>query len=889
MKISTIIHKLVTRRYAALWILVMTCAAWSAAPADAVTVVEDGAPVADIYVNTTGAVGKNDQVLLDAGQWLAESLERACGLAPALVDTENTTPIIIIARADQYPQIAAEAGLDLDDTDAYCLVGESGRLYVLGASEFSARHGVADLLHEWGFRFYNPMPLWHHIPQLTEVTFDAKRAESPELRGRKIWYAYGVRTEDLKNNAKRWDVANRLVQAAPFRTGHSYGNIVGRNKEAFDQHPEYFALLEDGTRDTQRGINARKLCYSNPDLAELIVADRIKLLEEYRKVNPYEFMVSMDPSDGPGTCHCEPCAALGTATDRVIHLANEVAKGLREKHPDGWVGLYAYSSHRLPPTIAVEPNVYVQVAMGFNRTQYSLPQLVSLWAEKVSAIGLREYYGVEAWDWGLPGRARGTQVDYHRKWIPYYTQRNVNAINAESNANWGAQTLGQYVASQMMWDPTVDVDAIEDAYFINMYGEAAEPIRRMHKRFDSAPQLKPFALKPIFDDLQEAYELAQTEEVRRRITDMMSYLHYVRLFMDFQDAADRDRKHGDTYYDALGPLMTYAWRTRDRGMVHYYALARRLCNGIPLKDHRFEYWMFLSDTKTVPEKYLIESGVDPASIPDQPIWKKGEQLSDEEIQERFAADLAILTERAGVLHEFSDDLVPVDIGDAQDGASLIFLNEEPGLSRFRYSLRAKIVAAGPQSLALRIAPDSRKCEIKLTAPNGKVIYDDIFYSNTDDPNAGEAPFQDLPLDLPTEGDYELTIAGNCRLAVPPNAPMVFEASASMPAHSEYSGHHYFYVPQDTSKLRFDVDIRLSLLDPDGVRTDYSPKDRVPGKSYIEIDVPEEHRGRVWSTFPQTRGKFYFLNIPPYLSFYRSMMFTPREVAEADQLTQRNPQ
>ena len=88
----------------------------------------------------------------------------------------------------------------------------------------------------------------------------------------------------------------------------------------------------------------------------------------------------------------------------MLHLANYVARELREKHPEAWVGLYAYSTHRLPPTIAVEPNVYVQVAMGFNRTQYTLAELVELWSKKVGAIGLREYYGVEAWDWGLPGR-----------------------------------------------------------------------------------------------------------------------------------------------------------------------------------------------------------------------------------------------------------------------------------------------------------------------------------------------------------------------------------------------------------------------------------------------------------------------------------------------------
>ena len=94
---------------------------------------------------------------------------------------------------------------------------------------------------------------------------------------------------------------------SPVHTGRGYGNIIRRNEQEFEKHPEYYALLPDGHRDN--------------------------------------------------------CRKLGTATDRVIHLANQVARGLRAKYPEAWVGLYAYSSHRLPPTIDVQANVYVQVAL----------------------------------------------------------------------------------------------------------------------------------------------------------------------------------------------------------------------------------------------------------------------------------------------------------------------------------------------------------------------------------------------------------------------------------------------------------------------------------------------------------------------------------------------
>src|SRR5690606_32900972 len=119
--------------------------------------------------------------------------------------------------------------------------------------------------------------------------------------------------------------------------------------------------------------------------------------------------------------------------------------------------------------------------------------------------------------------------------------------------------------------------------------------------------------------------------------------------------------------------------------------------------------------------------------------------------------------------------------------------------------------------------------------------------------------------------------------VPADVAMAFEASPQNPAHAEYAGGHFFYVPKDTDKLRFDVDTRLSILFPDGKRKDFGASDRVEGKTYIEVDVPPAWRGQVWQTFPQTRGTFYFLNIPTYLSFHRNQMVLPQQVIEMDKL------
>ncbi len=156
---------------------------------------------------------------------------------------------------------------------------------MLGNSRDAARHGVADLLRRWGFRWFAPSPKWHVAPRLKDLALDLNAVESPQLIERRIWYAYGMSGDDLKPlmlNYQRWAVANRLTLRGLTRTGHSYEHIIGRNKEAFARNPELSAMKEDGSRDTTSVPNARKFCFSNPELIELVVKDRRKLLETNR-------------------------------------------------------------------------------------------------------------------------------------------------------------------------------------------------------------------------------------------------------------------------------------------------------------------------------------------------------------------------------------------------------------------------------------------------------------------------------------------------------------------------------------------------------------------------------------------------------------------------------
>ncbi len=837
------------------------------------SVVRDGQPTAEIVADTRGSEGGGPEVLKDAAQWLADSLKQASGAEMVVVEWSEDVeqpgdaPAVVIARADAWPEVAATAGLKANSYDAYCIVTEPRRVLVLGNSEAAARHGVADLLRRIGFRWFAPSPRWHIVPKLKDIAIDVDTVDAPALVDRRIWYAYGMSGDDLKplmQNYQRWAIANRLSIGSVIQTGHSYGNIISRNQETFDQHPEYYAMLPDGARDNQRAVNARKLCYTNPDLIALVVRDRMRLLEANRRINPAARMVSVDPSDGEGTCYCERCAKLATTADRVFYLANQTARGLREKFADAWVGLYAYSSHRLPPTIDVEPNVYVQVAMGFNRTKYSLPELVELWSRKVGAIGLREYYGVEAWDWGLPGRARGARVSYHQKWIPYYAARKLNAINAETNANWGAQTLGLYVAAQLMWEPQADVAKLVNEFFDYCYSEAEEPMRSLQAKFDCAPPLRAATLLPLFRDLQMAWQAARSTAVRQRLVDSMAYLVYVSRFRDFDLVRAKSSNRGGEYYNALLPLMNYAWRIRHRDTVHYYALARRLCNGLPLQDERLDFYMF---NKQQP-----------------PVWMQGTSFSDDEIVALFTETIGRLEADGDPTVAYSRYLEPVRAPSDDAGASGILSDDRKAVARFRHGLRGYLVPAGPQTVRFGVAPTGRPVTFTVYL-RGETILFQQEYHNVEAEPAAETGYHEVAVELPKANEYQVEITGDFVLRVPAEAPFVFEASVTHPAWIDYSGPHYFYVPQGTKELIVDANPRLSFFVPgQQQRVDIVPAGRKEGKQYAVIAVPASAAGRIWHTTNMTRGQVSLLNVPPLMSFHRDSLFTPREVAEADGLT-----
>ena len=125
-----------------------------------------------------------------------------------------------------------------------------------------------------------------------------------KLRGAAVdalaWHAALSGNEGVRDTA-RW--AMRLGVRNPYGLQTAHGlHTMTHNEHTLKDHPDWFALQPDGTRDNSRadGGHRARLCVSNRALIEQVARDRIAEARKY----PRWDTVSVSPNDGGRATFC---------------------------------------------------------------------------------------------------------------------------------------------------------------------------------------------------------------------------------------------------------------------------------------------------------------------------------------------------------------------------------------------------------------------------------------------------------------------------------------------------------------------------------------------------------------------------------------------------------
>ena len=335
--------------------------------------------------------------------------------------------------------------------------------------------------------------------------------------------------------AKTADRYEELCVRGIGATGHLMSTLLlDSNSKAdaeklFAVHPEYFPLV-GGKRVLTWTHNSPNPCISVPEVLDIMAANLLKRIPGPHGCESY---CEIGNNDTSVWCECERCRALdapeakgtrGELSDRYWWMMNELGKRVWAKSPDARLCGAPYQNFWYAPLhVKPDPRLYVFVSFNnqcwrhsvmdpkctVNKTMrdifngfknYNMPLVfnrdeIGAWdgqgspgcefqpAESVLAKNFLEYpqIGCNGSHFCVPGPFPAFS-NFAKNWAPYYGKR----------YHWYAMWQTCYVASLMMWDPTVDWEKeleIANRYY---YGAAWEggmkEFRALHKScFFEAP------------------------------------------------------------------------------------------------------------------------------------------------------------------------------------------------------------------------------------------------------------------------------------------------------------------------------------------------------------------------------------------------------------------
>jgi len=789
-----------------------------------VNVARDGQALLPIVVSKEAS-----QEIRDLAKELADGLGKISGGAFS-ISPEATPNGIIVGTSEEWPGYLPPppAGISpLLTREDYLLKTETDKVLLIGRTPLAVQNAVWDLLYRLGFRQYFPGKQWEIWPRIRDLTLNLDAMESPDYFTRRLRVGASTWPENA-NAVQQWKRRNRMISGFTLSSGHSYERIVGMNKEFFAANPK---AVSGSAREP-------KLDASFEPVLEVVANYALNEL----KNRPEMDSLSLEPSDGGGWREESP---LGSPSNQAVVLANHASQAIQEHYPGRKVGIYAYNLHSPPPTITVDPNVIVGVATSFIKGGYTAEELMKGWHEKGAEIGVREYWGVSAWDHALPGRARAADIDYITQTIPEFYQLGARYWDGEVTDAWGVHGLGCYLTTRLLWDvkEAGNVTHIQDEFFKNSFGPAADAMQQYFEKCllkSGKPLLSQNLIGKMYRLLDKALAQGASPEENARILDFIIYTRYVELMLAYQNAPEAKKK------EAFLELANVVHRSRGTFMLDRWTTFRE----IPGRAFRVK-------------KGDILEWLKPATAHDKPF--ENEELL-RLVKEGIANNSVVDFEPIA----FSTNLVPytdATTGDMQRALSLrgtnhLYLYGDAPKSKFEFKVKGGLIYKDRGDVKLRLFSDQNAI---IDEPVSEAVV----------PLDGE--IHKVVLQSPYAGLHRLEVSdgsGGTQIAWPKGQRLTFPSSAEEGVTLGKEEQMVFFVPKGTKKVGgFSSSASGRMTTADGkVLHDFSG---MQGAGYFLVDVPKKEDGTYWK-IGGFAGRKLLMTVPPYLARSPEELLVPME-------------
>lgn len=369
-----------------------------------------------------------------------------------------------------------------DNCDGFVIKKIGHNLVVYGGRERGTMYGVFRFLQEFfDVQWYTPS--YTKIPSKnTFILGNISLSETPSIKYRYTdffcaqdipWMAHNMMNTRGSNAKNSYGIATR------YWGTHTMGKLLPASKY-FKTHPEYFAY-----RNLHR-VDYGQPCLSNPDVLKIITEEILATIEN----NPNYLFYDVSQNDNQSFCTCKKCVELekqyGGHSGLMIWFVNQVAREVKKKHPDKYIGTFAYQYTRHAPTdIQPEDNVVIRLcdieccfthplANECNEHNASFMKDLKDWSKLTDKIYIWDYI-----------------VNYGNYMAPFpnfqvlgpnlKTFAENGAIEVFEEAQSGTlgnafEELKSWIVGQLMWNPEQNTEELARKFITDYYGNAATDI-----------------------------------------------------------------------------------------------------------------------------------------------------------------------------------------------------------------------------------------------------------------------------------------------------------------------------------------------------------------------------------------------------------------------------
>jgi hypothetical protein len=582
-------------------ILLLALATTGVQSAGKFTLVKDGKPACVIIISE-----KASENAVYAANELQQYVEKISGAKlPIFLDSQKIMhydPLVLVGRSqytDAIPGLTIPDGVTPALREEGYIVRTVGNNLVLAGNDtypyYGTRYAVSDLLGRLGVRWFLPGEYGEVVPKAVTLTIDEMHVnEWPDFPMRSFWTH--SKTEQMGKDRDLWTIRNRLNPRSPGWFGvPSDGSLAGYlPKDKVKEHPEWFALQPDGSRNPNLPCMTDELRRKDPKFAgqSRILDEVLKKIGEDVKAG--RRVSSMAPDDGIPACDCENCRKLsirytdGYMADRDaggpapeyltsqewFFFVDSLLEAGAQKYPGHIIATNGYANRVFPPEVSPtfnrHQNLTIMFAdiLGCTIHGYNDPKC---WQTREQYNMLKQWCKIsdKVWVYGYNYTmlvSKGTLTPMTRRvrsTVPMTKAADSIGFLDQEEADMSLLGIPTYVARLALeWDTEADVDVILADFYHKWFGPAAKPMQdyynTLETAFDAAPFhghedviltmiYRPKVMARLEKDIRQAEGLAKTDAEKLRVRAERLQFDHLRAYVDSLQAKDEYR-----FADAAG-------------------------------------------------------------------------------------------------------------------------------------------------------------------------------------------------------------------------------------------------------------------------------------------------------------------------------------------------